>query len=235
MKKIIPFIAFCLILVVNISSQNLRQDCLITTQSAPDLSFHQNEFTGKTDMFLNDNSNPSLNIIPAMLENKTHGDQTQNAMAQSGTILSRSGAILSANSLIHPQIAVTDVFVITPSNGDQNLDQIEQRYFLDNDALFLSQDEPDPIEKITGFLAIKSCINLHLYISYSNESLIFSNTSLTPANISEYSILLGKWNQSVSGSILIHNLTMAESVSIPDVVEKLEALTGLPVKILRAY
>jgi len=144
-------------------------------------------------------------------------------------------SVLMATSLIQAQNATNDVYVINPSNGDGNLIQIEMRYQADPDAFYLIDNVNNPVESITGYLTDKPCVNLHLYVPATSESLLFNDFTLTSGNINEYRDFFVQWNEKVSGKIIIHSLSLHETGSTPDLIKKLSSLTGVPVEIVRYY
>jgi len=143
--------------------------------------------------------------------------------------------ILMATCLLKAQSTTSDVYVINPSNGDQNLVQIEKRYSRNPDAFYLSGNEKNPVESITRYLAEKPCVNLHLYVPATSESLTFSQFSLTTDNVNDYTGFFSQWHEKISGKIVIHCLELAEKGITPDVITRLSSITGVPVEIVRYY
>ena len=133
------------------------------------------------------------------------------------------------------QQTIGDVYVINPSNGDENLAQVELRYQSNPKALYLAVNENNPLESITGYLSDNPCTILHLYIPASSESLIFSGFSLTSGNINEYRDFFVQWNEKISGKIIIHSLSLYQTGSTPDLIKKLSSLTGVPIEIASSY
>lgn len=143
--------------------------------------------------------------------------------------------MLVVTCLMQAQCTTSDIYVINPSNGDENLVQIEMRYHADPDAFYLTDNVNNPVESITGYLTDKPCVNLHLYVPASSESLTFNGFNLTSGNINEYRDFFVQWNEKVSGKIIIHSLSLHETGSTPDLIKKLSSLTGVPVEIVRYY
>lgn len=136
---------------------------------------------------------------------------------------------------IKGQQTIGDVYVINPSNGDENLAQVELRYQGNPKAFYLTGNDINPLKSITGYLADNPCTILHLYLPASSESLIFNGFTLTSGNIDEYRDFFVQWNEIISGKIIIHNLSLYETGSTPDLIKKLSSLTGVPIEIASSY
>lgn len=140
----------------------------------------------------------------------------------------------SANYYFNQQ-NTTDVYIICEATGDGNLEQVNSRYKLKPNALFLKAGNLNPISAITAFLEEKSCYNLHLFFKVLGNDIMINDFSLNLNNIVNYSNELIKWKKSISGNIIIHNLNLAEKSEIPKIINKIEDITGLKVEILRTY
>lgn len=140
----------------------------------------------------------------------------------------------SANYYSDQQLT-SDLYIICQASGDGNLEQVNSRYKLKPNALFLKDGNLNPISAISAFLEEKNCNNLHLYIKVSGNDIMINDFSLNLKNILNYKNELIKWKKRVSGNIIIHNLDIAGRMEIPKIINKIEDITGLKVEILRTY
>jgi len=132
-------------------------------------------------------------------------------------------------------LKTNDILIICQASGDGNLEQVNQRYKLKPNALFLKEGDLNPISSITQFLEDKSCNNLHLYITFSENDIMINDFRLSQKNIMNYASLLKMWKKNVAGDIIIHNLSVAESAVKPAIIDEIENSTGLKVQVLRTY
>lgn len=129
----------------------------------------------------------------------------------------------------------SDFYIICQADGDGNLEQVNKRFKLKPNALFLKEGNLNPIATITQFLENKECNNLHLYVKISGNNIVINDFSLNLKNIVNYTKELNKWKKSVTGNILIHNLDLSERAEIPMIISEIENITGLKIEILRTY
>lgn len=136
---------------------------------------------------------------------------------------------------LRAQQSVDKIFVLGSSTNDENLMQIESRLH-NNPNVFRVMDEgQNAIEKITSFLELTKCNELHLYVPCTNEAIFLNEFVLNKVTMDLFSASLAKWKDLVAEKIVIHNYELARNEVRPAYVEKLMILTGLSVEIAQTY
>lgn len=143
--------------------------------------------------------------------------------------------IIASSGIVQAQTSQGELSVFAWPGSDGNVSQVASRHTGTTDALYIGQNDNNPIQTITKKLKSGHYAELHLFVTSNGDDISFNSLSITPENITEYSAALNKWQDRIQNKIVVHNRTLAGQKALPDVIGKLRLLTGLPVEVVNYY
>ena len=128
------------------------------------------------------------------------------------------------------QNSTTDFIVVGIVAGDDNMDQIQQRYHNTPAVYFVQESGISGVDQITAALQGLHLTDLHLFVKNDSQALYISGTPLTIANATTFASQFITWQTAISGKIVIHNNNNTASTDLIALMNKLHELTNLTVE-----